>query len=121
MLRESTLREYARIFDAVVDFIDDNYGDEIMLWDFCEHSHYSRRSVQRALAYYKTTWRALLRGIRLQAAAKLLTRTDRDVSEICKEVGYHNQAQFTRTFGSYYGCSPRAYRQKHRVPRRKAA
>jgi AraC-like DNA-binding protein len=48
----------------------------------------------------------LLRNIRLKRAAKLLSSTERTVSEIAYEVGFTTPSYFTKCFKDYFGESP---------------
>lgn len=55
----------------------------------------------------------LIRSMRLQRAADLLKQNAGNVAEICYEVGFSNQANFTRAFKKQFGVSPMAYRRKY--------
>jgi DNA-binding response OmpR family regulator/anti-sigma regulatory factor (Ser/Thr protein kinase) len=48
----------------------------------------------------------LLRNIRLKRAAKMLSSTERTVSEIAYEVGFTTPSYFTKCFKDYFGESP---------------
>ncbi len=52
--------------------------------------------------------------LRMAQAKKLLLATDRTVSEIIEEVGYHNVTHFYRTFEKYMHMSPASYRGHYR-------
>jgi signal transduction histidine kinase/DNA-binding response OmpR family regulator len=52
-----------------------------------------------------------IRSIRLQRSAELLNQTDKTISEICFEVGFNDQAYFSRAFKKQYGKSPSAFRK----------
>ena len=51
---------------------------------------------------------------RITAAADLVSKTDRALSEIALEVGFCDQSHFTRLFSTMVGETPRAFRQRHR-------
>jgi signal transduction histidine kinase/ligand-binding sensor domain-containing protein/DNA-binding response OmpR family regulator len=53
----------------------------------------------------------LIRSLRLQKAADLIVKNAGSISEICYQVGYSDQAYFSRAFKKYFGCAPTAYRQ----------
>lgn len=55
-----------------------------------------------------------VRSRRVEAAAKLIERTDLPLAEIALEVGFSDQSHFTRTFAEMTGDTPRAYRRKRR-------
>ena len=47
---------------------------------------------------------------RLQKAAKLLTSTNKRITEICFESGFSNLSTFSKSFSKKYACSPSEYR-----------
>jgi len=49
-------------------------------------------------------------SVRLQRASKLLKISDKTISEIAYEVGYSDQAYFSRVFKKEFGISPSEYR-----------
>ena len=52
-----------------------------------------------------------VRSVRLQRSAELLNQTDKTIAEICYEVGFNDQAYFSRAFKKQYGKSPSAFRK----------
>ena len=52
-----------------------------------------------------------IRSIRLQRSAELLNQTKKTIAEICYEVGFNDQAYFSRAFKKQYGKSPSAFRK----------
>ena len=55
----------------------------------------------------------LIRSLRLQRAADLLTKKSGTVTEICYAVGFGEQANFSRAFKKQFGCSPSEYQKTH--------
>lgn len=51
---------------------------------------------------------------KLSRACKLLEETENPIQEISRQVGYDNPLTFSKTFKSFYGVSPRAYREQHK-------
>jgi AraC-like DNA-binding protein len=51
----------------------------------------------------------LIRNIRLEKAAELLTGKKGNINEIANSVGMSNPSNFTKSFRSYFGVSPRDY------------
>lgn len=49
---------------------------------------------------------------RVENAARLLTETSRDVSEIAADVGFSSGSGLARTFRSVHGCSPAQWRRR---------
>lgn len=56
-----------------------------------------------------------LREVRMYAAAKMLTETDKAISEISHEVGYTNQGKFAAIFKQYFSMAPLEYRRSRRL------
>ena len=54
-----------------------------------------------------------LRNARILKASKLLKLSDINIQSICFEVGYENAANFSTTFKSIIGMSPKQYRKLH--------
>ena len=51
---------------------------------------------------------------RINAAKKLLIRSDAPVSAVAEEVGFSDYNYFTKIFKSLTGLTPSAYRKKNR-------
>lgn len=49
----------------------------------------------------------------LKEAEQLLTKTERKISEIIKELGFSNRTYFYRIFKERYGITPNEYRDKY--------
>ena len=52
---------------------------------------------------------------RMKQACKLLLETNNPIQDISRQVGYDNPLTFSKTFKSYYGVSPRTYREQHKL------
>lgn len=63
------------------------------------------------------TFSAILRQIRMENAAELLTDTQLKIEQICENVGYHDATQFIKTFKKYYGTTPLRFRSAYRTNR----
>ena len=53
-----------------------------------------------------------LSDLRLNAASHLLVNTDRPISEIAFDCGFHDSNYFTKRFQKFYKISPSKYRKK---------
>ena len=51
--------------------------------------------------------------LRIDKAARLLTRTTMRIGEISEVVGFNDSNYFTRQFRATHGCSPRKYRERN--------
>ncbi|MBU6396453.1 MAG: helix-turn-helix transcriptional regulator [Sphingomonadales bacterium] len=68
-------------------------------------------TLNRRLAAEGTGWRALVNAQRMEAAARLLRTSRRNVSAIALDVGFAESASFTRAFARHFGVSPGRYRR----------
>jgi DNA-binding response OmpR family regulator/anti-sigma regulatory factor (Ser/Thr protein kinase) len=57
----------------------------------------------------------LIRNIRLEKAAELLSGNAGNITEISNSVGISNPASFTKAFRSYFGVSPREYLKQKKI------
>jgi len=53
----------------------------------------------------------IVRGLRLQFAARLLLETDAGVARIAERAGYSSRSHFSQQFEVMFGKSPGRYRQ----------
>jgi AraC-like DNA-binding protein len=70
----------------------------------------SVRTLQRRLAAVGVSHERLVAEGRFSTAAQVLAETDRKILDLALDLGYSDHANFTRAFGRWVGCSPRAYR-----------
>jgi len=106
--------EKSRYFGALwpaIRHMETNYGDNLSMGEMAgmtglSSTHFNRRFQQ----LLRSTPREHLRGIRVQVACKLLSTTQRVLSEIAMETGFTDQSHFTRSFREGTGMTPRAYR-----------
>lgn len=68
-------------------------------------------TLHRRLRDEGTSWRALLAVHRMDAAARLLRESRRDVSAIALSIGFSESAAFVRSFTRHFGISPGRYRR----------
>ncbi len=94
-----------------INYIDANYDKDIGL---TEIAGASRLSVSRLAHLFKEqmgiTVIDYLGGVRIERAKQLLLATDQNCTEICFQVGYHNQSYFSRVFKTLVGVTPLQFR-----------
>jgi AraC-like DNA-binding protein len=49
-----------------------------------------------------------LRGLRLDAAARVLSGTGKPLAEVAADAGFYDQSHFTRAFKARFGMTPAA-------------
>ncbi|MGK7369402.1 MAG: hybrid sensor histidine kinase/response regulator transcription factor, partial [Candidatus Halalkalibacterium sp. M3_1C_030] len=96
-----------------IDVIDNHLQDEEYRVEHLAHSlNMSVSQLNRKLnALVEQPAGTFIRSIRLQRSTELLNQTDKTIAEICFEVGFNDQAYFSRAFKKQYGKSPSAFRK----------
>ena len=93
-------------------YIEDNYTENITLKELCElcgfdHFYFCRlfkRATNRTFIEY-------LNFIRIVEAEKLLTFSNKTITDISSDVGFSSPSYFNKTFKKYKGCNPSVYRR----------
>ena len=96
----------------VVDFITQNYADEISLEQAASMAAMSAPAFSRN--FKKATGNnfvEFVNRVRVGQACSLLYATDDPVSAICYDVGFQNLANFNRHFLKMKDMTPTAYRE----------
>ena len=63
----------------------------------------------------KVSFSTYINSLRIDYADHLLMTTDLGMMEISIECGYHNQQTFYRLFKAHHKCTPKEYREEHRL------
>jgi AraC-like DNA-binding protein len=71
----------------------------------------SVRTLQRRLSDMDTTFSAVIETAQMRWAVQLLERDDYTLAEIAHQLGYTDQANFTRAFRRWTGLPPGVYRR----------
>jgi AraC-like DNA-binding protein len=100
---------YQRIVAAKV-FIDDNYHEAISLDDISQKAFLSRFHFHRLFCQiYKKTPHEYLRRKRIEKAKDLLSE-NKQVMDVCNEVGFESIGSFSALFKKEIGFAPTYYR-----------
>jgi transcriptional regulator GlxA family with amidase domain len=99
------------------DAMDRTYGQQLDVPALAVISHMSEAHFIRSFraAFGETPHRYLQRR-RVERAMYLLRGSDRDVTDICLDVGFTSLGTFSRTFNEIVGESPSAYRRRGPLP-----
>lgn len=101
--------------DRIRHYIETLYYEPLTAHDISVRLGISTRYVNDIFKeQYHMTPMQYLAEVRIQAAKKLLQRTDKDIVTICFEVGYENVSTFYRVFKKTVSMSPHRYRQLHK-------
>lgn len=102
--------------EQVMKIINDNIGNEDLSVDMIAREvGLSRVHLHRRMKELTNqTPHAFIRNTRLQYAEKLLSHSNKTISDIMFSCGFSNPASFSTMFKNFYGSSPRDYMQAHR-------
>lgn len=109
---EATMRMQAR-YIAMTEFIAKHYQEKLLLEQIARAANISR---SEALRCFRTlagqTPVEYLLNHRLRQAQRLLTSTEKTITEIAQASGFESVAYFDRVFRRTFGCTPRQMRRK---------
>jgi AraC-like DNA-binding protein len=98
------------------DAMDHTYADALDVPALARIAHTSEAHFSRTFrATFGETPHRYLQRRRVERAMYLLRRTDRDVTDICFEVGFSSLGTFSRTFSEIVGESPSEFRRKGEI------
>ena len=100
---------------AAVAYIDDHFNEKLTIETLAHVSNMSASAFRRAfLNIMETTPGVYITTIRINKARKLLSETNKTVSDIAYECGFYDQSHFTKAFIRLRHQSPGEYRRRHR-------
>lgn len=120
------LNQYCDISDNPSIKLEKNYTKIKKVIYYVQEHYFEKITVQKAAmlinysaSYFSklfheltgTSFTQYLKEYRLEIAADKLTNTDKTITEIAEETGFHNLPYFTRSFQRKYGVSPNRYRK----------
>lgn len=95
----------------VIEQIHENYMDELKLEELAKLAKLSSTQLDRRMRkVFKVTTSQFIRKTRIEAAALMLTNTNKTIIDIAFDCGYGDQSAFTRQFKSTVGMTPGVYR-----------
>lgn len=117
VVRASTTRSHHESVDRVITAMRSRIDEPLSLQSMARIGFASR-------FHFNRTFRQItgippsqfLYALRLDAARRLLTETQRKIIDICYDVGYNSVGTFTRRFTDALGVSPSAFRELTQSP-----
>lgn len=111
-------KEYMQKFNAVLEYIDTHYMDNLTLDDIARISGFSKYHFTRLFKRYtSSTFYDYLNLKRTRVVEQYLVESDLSVTEIALSAGFTSIATFNRIFKKYTDCTPTEYRALNRPPR----
>jgi transcriptional regulator GlxA family with amidase domain len=107
----ATPKSYGRLSEAV-QHLHENYAKPLATHQLARMVGVSSSQFARRFhKLFNSTLRQYLLRIRVRAASRLLSQSDKSITEIAVEVGFYDHAHFSRTFSRLMGIAPLAYRK----------
>ena len=117
-MREGTAERREQLFREAMDLIARDYASDLQLDGVARTLATSRRQLQRAFAEVgNTSFRDELAKVRMHHARELLASDGIPVRTVAASVGYHQPAQFAKSFRRHHGEAPSSYRKQNSINR----
>jgi AraC family transcriptional regulator, regulatory protein of adaptative response / methylphosphotriester-DNA alkyltransferase methyltransferase len=115
-MREGTAERREQLYREAIDLIAREYSRDLQLEGVARELATSRRQLQRAFAEVgNTSFRDELAKVRMHHARALLAADGIPVRTVAASVGYHQPAQFAKSFRRHHGKAPSTYRKQVRT------
>jgi len=115
-MRDGTAERREQLYREAIDLISRDYSRDLQLEGVAKELATSRRQLQRAFAEIgNTSFRDELAKVRMHHARLLLAADSVPVRTVAASVGYHQPAQFAKSFRRHHGQAPSTYRKQRRA------
>jgi len=115
-MRHGTADRREQLYREAMALIAAEYASDLQLEGVARRLATSRRQLQRAFAEAgDTSFRDELAKVRMHRARELLAADRVPVREVASSVGYHQPAQFAKSFRRHHGEPPSSYRRSART------
>ena len=96
----------------MITFIYEHFSEKITLEQIAYSGHISRsKCCKLFLEYLSQSPINFLTDYRLKESCRLLSETNKPLSEVAQICGFSEQSYYNRKFKQRYGCTPRSYRK----------
>lgn len=114
-MRDGTAERREQLYREAMELIARDYSRDLQLEGVARTLATSRRQLQRAFAEIgNTSFRDELARVRMRHARQLLAADGIPVRSVAASVGYHQPAQFAKSFRRHHGQAPSTYRKNSR-------
>jgi transcriptional regulator GlxA family with amidase domain len=114
-MRDGTAERREQLYREAIELIARDYARDLQLEGVARSLATSRRQLQRAFAEVgNTSFRDELARVRMRHARALLATDGIPVRTVAARVGYHQPAQFAKSFRRHHGQPPSSYRKQTR-------
>lgn len=112
-IRESVSEASESGIKKALDYINQNYTENISLYDVANYVHhnesYLSRKIKKALGMSFVQY---LTKLRMERAVELLKNPDVVIQEVAQQVGYSDYRYFSSIFKKHTGYSPKEFSKK---------
>lgn len=99
----------------VIEKIHHDFADDLKPAELAEIAQLSQTQLERRMRkVFKVTTSQFIRKTRIEAAALMLTGSNKAIIDIAFDCGYGDQSAFTRQFKATVGMAPGVYRNEYR-------
>ena len=110
--RDERLSRNQKSAKSMMEYIEENYGEDLSLDTLADHFKLSKTYINRLLKNYSgKSFLEILLKCRMEKAEDLIAQGEHKIYEIAEMVGYHDQSYFIRVFKKYYGVTPNVYKR----------
>lgn len=100
------------LLKEIVQYINDNYSNELSLMQISKHFNMSHKYFCRFFKNnFNKTFITYLNDVRMEKAINLLENKNLSITEVALSCGFCNMSYFARTFKKTVGCTPREYKK----------
>ena len=102
-----------RQFSKVIDHVEHHYRSPLEVSELARIACLSESQFRkRFMKLFKISPLKFITRIRVQTAAKLLVSSDTPIADIAVKCGFCDQSYLTRQFTSFFGMTPKKYRDR---------
>ena len=100
------------LMHKIIEYLSQNYQEHVTLSDVSEQLGYDYYYLSKCFRkIFRMSFTDLLNSYRLDAALRLLTETDKDITEIALESGFQSVRNFNDYFKLKIGSTPSKYKK----------
>ncbi|MDF2657656.1 MAG: hypothetical protein K0Q94_447 [Paenibacillus sp.] len=110
---EKLLRKHKTAMLATIRYMDEHYADDLKLVEVCQYAMLSQTYFSHFLKYLTgKTFTEYINDRRINKSLEMLKNSDKNVADICFEVGFNEVTHFNRMFKKTMGLTPTAFRKR---------
>ncbi len=111
IIQNSSSKYSGTVSDEFITYIEQNIAD-VNLENMAKHFNYSPQYISKKIkAASGSSFSEIVKQIRFEQAKKLLSHSNMSVGEVSRTLGYMNAENFTRSFKTMSGMSPKEYKK----------